>query len=457
MRTAQPDETLRTLDGQMRTLTPEMLVIADAERPVAIAGVMGGAESEVSGDTHNIVLESAHFAPLSVRRTSKASVSRQRPASVSSAAPIRDCRSRPWSVPVPCSSSPAPARRGARSWTGYPLRREPVDPAAASRTRGGAARCIDSRPGRPPDPREPGLRRARRGERVGTSPYPRDELTSSARWISSRKSRQALRLRSHSRDLPRADGGTAADRSAHHPDARAAVDHDRRGILRSGHLRLRRRVSGNAVCGRRGSRSDCQPVVGDLRRAATVDPAGTRRSRRAQPAPRAARRAAVRNRRAILTRARRATGAGLRVDRCGRRRPLERRHSRRRLLRHAGRRRARVPGVATWTCRWSRCSSHGSCPGAARRSWRPAPGLAHSASSASSIVEQHDVSASEAIFVAELDLDERVSCGERSAGRAAAAPPLGDARHLDSRRRHAARPPPCAAPFASTHRRSSRA
>jgi phenylalanyl-tRNA synthetase beta chain len=72
VRTAQPDETLRTLDGQMRTLKPDMLVIADAERPVAIAGVMGGADSEVTGDTQTIVLESAYFAPLSVRRTSKA-------------------------------------------------------------------------------------------------------------------------------------------------------------------------------------------------------------------------------------------------------------------------------------------------------------------------------------------------------------------------------------------------
>ena len=72
VRTAQPGEPLRTLDGQMRTLKPDMLVIADAERPVAIAGVMGGAESEVTGDTQTIVLESAYFAPLSVRRTSKA-------------------------------------------------------------------------------------------------------------------------------------------------------------------------------------------------------------------------------------------------------------------------------------------------------------------------------------------------------------------------------------------------
>jgi phenylalanyl-tRNA synthetase beta chain len=72
VRTARPAETLRTLDGQMRTLAPEMLVIADAERAVAIAGVMGGADSEVGADTHTIVLESAYFTPQQVRRTSKA-------------------------------------------------------------------------------------------------------------------------------------------------------------------------------------------------------------------------------------------------------------------------------------------------------------------------------------------------------------------------------------------------
>jgi phenylalanyl-tRNA synthetase beta chain len=71
VRTAQAGETLRTLDGQMRTLTPDMLVIADAERPVAIAGVMGGADSEVTAETQTIVLESAYFTPQSVRRTSK--------------------------------------------------------------------------------------------------------------------------------------------------------------------------------------------------------------------------------------------------------------------------------------------------------------------------------------------------------------------------------------------------
>ncbi|MBI2187816.1 MAG: phenylalanine--tRNA ligase subunit beta [Acidobacteria bacterium] len=71
VRTARPGETLRTLDGQLRTLSPEMLVIADAERATAVAGVMGGGNSEVSAATKTIVLESAYFNPLSVRRTSK--------------------------------------------------------------------------------------------------------------------------------------------------------------------------------------------------------------------------------------------------------------------------------------------------------------------------------------------------------------------------------------------------
>ncbi len=70
-RRARPGETIRTLDGVARTLDPEMLVIADRDRPQAIAGVMGGADSEVSEGTKTIVLESAYFNPVSVRRTSK--------------------------------------------------------------------------------------------------------------------------------------------------------------------------------------------------------------------------------------------------------------------------------------------------------------------------------------------------------------------------------------------------
>ena len=72
VRTARPGETLRTLDGQTRALTTDMLVIANADDATAVAGVMGGADSEVAPDTTTIVLESACFNALSVRRTSKA-------------------------------------------------------------------------------------------------------------------------------------------------------------------------------------------------------------------------------------------------------------------------------------------------------------------------------------------------------------------------------------------------
>jgi phenylalanyl-tRNA synthetase beta chain len=72
VRRARAGEKLRTLDDVERTLTKEMCVIADASRGVAIGGVMGGADSEIGFSTRNILLESAWFDPISVRRTSKA-------------------------------------------------------------------------------------------------------------------------------------------------------------------------------------------------------------------------------------------------------------------------------------------------------------------------------------------------------------------------------------------------
>lgn len=71
VRRAKPGETLRTLDGVARALDPEMLVIADRDRAQAVAGVMGGADSEISSATKVAVFESAYFKPTSVRRTSK--------------------------------------------------------------------------------------------------------------------------------------------------------------------------------------------------------------------------------------------------------------------------------------------------------------------------------------------------------------------------------------------------
>jgi len=71
VRQARAGEKITTIDGEERLLDEAMLIIADAERPVAIAGVMGGLETEVSAKTKNVLLESAHFNPVSIRRTSK--------------------------------------------------------------------------------------------------------------------------------------------------------------------------------------------------------------------------------------------------------------------------------------------------------------------------------------------------------------------------------------------------
>ena len=71
VRRAKKGEVIRTLDGVDRKLENDMLVIADRDRAQAVAGVMGGAASEVSASTTSIVFESAYFKPSSVRRTSK--------------------------------------------------------------------------------------------------------------------------------------------------------------------------------------------------------------------------------------------------------------------------------------------------------------------------------------------------------------------------------------------------
>ena len=71
VRRAEANEKLRTLDGVDRILVAEDLVIADANRAVALAGVMGGQDSEISTSTRSVMLESAWFEPVGVRRTSK--------------------------------------------------------------------------------------------------------------------------------------------------------------------------------------------------------------------------------------------------------------------------------------------------------------------------------------------------------------------------------------------------
>ncbi|NLM52973.1 MAG: phenylalanine--tRNA ligase subunit beta [Firmicutes bacterium] len=72
VRRARKGETLTTLDNIERILTPEMLVIADTKRAVGLAGVMGGLETEVTENTRNVFLESAHFTAVNIRRTGRA-------------------------------------------------------------------------------------------------------------------------------------------------------------------------------------------------------------------------------------------------------------------------------------------------------------------------------------------------------------------------------------------------
>ena len=151
IRCATPSERMTTLDGQNRELDPEMLVIADASRPQAVAGVMGGGDSEVHGGTRTIAIESAYFQPASVRRTSKrlglsteasyrfergadveAPCARSRARATCSCRPARAPRApggstpTPASAPEPASRCPSPASAGSWGARSRPTRLERI-------------------------------------------------------------------------------------------------------------------------------------------------------------------------------------------------------------------------------------------------------------------------------------------------------------------------------------------
>lgn len=72
VRNAQKGEAIKTLDGKDYKLNESILVVADAQKPIAIAGVMGGANTEVDENSQSIILEAAYFDPSSIRRTARA-------------------------------------------------------------------------------------------------------------------------------------------------------------------------------------------------------------------------------------------------------------------------------------------------------------------------------------------------------------------------------------------------
>ncbi len=71
VRTAKDGEPFKTLDGKERILTDDTLMICDGEKPVAVAGVMGGLNSEIENTTTRVLIESAYFNPISIRKTAK--------------------------------------------------------------------------------------------------------------------------------------------------------------------------------------------------------------------------------------------------------------------------------------------------------------------------------------------------------------------------------------------------
>ena len=72
VRRSRPGETIRAINNKVYELAPEMLVIADSERPVGVAGVMGGADSEINPAPRDILIEAAQFDALTIRKTARA-------------------------------------------------------------------------------------------------------------------------------------------------------------------------------------------------------------------------------------------------------------------------------------------------------------------------------------------------------------------------------------------------
>ena len=376
-------EALKTLDGQQRKLDAEMLVIADEARAQALAGVMGGADSEVSAATRTIAIESAWFLPTSVRRTSKT-------LGLSTEASYRFERGADFAAPPEGLARACALLEQIGAGT---VRRGWIDASRDARAPRlvrlelariaqvlGAAVPVD---GYPPDPDGPRLprRRARRRPLGGVRAVVAERR--GARCGPDRRGRPPLRLRPSADDVPGADDRAGQAGAAAGSGPRRPPPGRGRRLQRVRHVLVHRREGGAGVCAGDRAGADRQPAVGDLRGAAAVAAAGPGRFAQPQPASRTPRRPAVRAGHALPRERGRASRAGARLARRERPRALERRRRVRRTSstsraspkrlarRSASSSRRRRQRARTW-CR------------AARRSSRPRRRMARRASSASS-------------------------------------------------------------------------
>ena len=228
IRRARPGERMPTLDGVDRTLADDMLVIADAAEPQAIAGVMGGAGSEVWSGTRAIAFESAYFEPTPCAGRAAGRASRRRRRRGSSAAPTSarrrwrsSARSR-WSPPsararrVPGRIDCYPAPRAAHVWR-----------CAGTRV----ARVLGRAPSRTPTSSASSPASASRTEPTADgwlATVPTARVDVSREEDLDRGGRPAPRLR------PPADDVAPADRAAAGPAARPGAASRRCGALLAG-------------------------------------------------------------------------------------------------------------------------------------------------------------------------------------------------------------------------------
>ena len=288
VRRARPAEALTTLDGEARTLDETMLVIADRERAVAVAGVMGGATSEVSATTTRMAFESAWFLPATVRATGRklglkteASARFERGADIS--APVAGTRAR---------TRPARGHRRGHARSARHLRRLPRAPIrarrrAASRASGrvlghAGAGCARSRA----SSRALGFVLRRRARRAGRSRSRRSASTCSREIDLIEEVGRHWGFDRMPRDLPgaaRCPRPSAPGVSAQPPAAPAAL---RRGSAGSGDVHLHRRAAGRAAYANDGRRSSITNPLSE--KFAVLRPSTGRRSARVaglQPQP----------------------------------------------------------------------------------------------------------------------------------------------------------------------------